>query len=329
MKTLKYICYRLLLLAALILCAELLHQKFVYPTILKKESWIQELTARKLSNSPKAIYFSASPNAAYPHDDTSTYSISQFASQAMSFPLSSLDTGAFHAGIFYKILTKLTPQQRPEILVVDLNIRSFGANWIHSNLENSLQRNFVYWNMNLSIVNHLFAATKWYDYVSPAEHIRAIEYEEKFRKLPLKKEHSSIKNWLMDYRQSTSYSELGESFIRFFAFKIDKENEMLQNYDKLTHWAKINHIPLVYVVLPENMQTMNELIGAELTQLIHQNATYLTSRYTQENCYVLDLHDKLQKEQFFESFPTEHYRSAGRKMIGSKIAEKINSIKHQ
>lgn len=287
---------------------------------------MQALAEKQLVKNPDIIYFSSSPNKALGPDDTDRRFISQMIQDSIDLHLEAIDTGAIHAGIFYSILKKIPRHQLPKMLVVNLNIRSHGANWIHSGLENSLQRNFVYWNNNPGVINHLVASAKWYEYKSPAEHQRGIEYGEKFLELPFGGSHRTIKIWCDSLFSVNKDSEEGLTMIRNFAFTIDENNVQLKRFDMITAWARENKIPLIFVILPENVEKMGKLVGPNLPELVQRNAVFLEKRYKKRGAHVLNLYDKAPEDIFFESFPTEHYRSQGRATVASAIAREIRKI---
>lgn len=326
MKLVIYISSRFALLLSIVLIGAQLHEKFFYPEIKKEEGWLQTLAEKQLVKTPDVIYFSSSPNKALGPDDTDRRFISQMIQDSIDLHLEAIDTGAIHAGIFYSILKKIPKDQLPEIIVMNLNIRSHGANWIHSGLENSLQRNFVYWNNNPGVINHLVASTKWYEYKSPAEHQRAIEYAEKFAELPFGGSHRTIKTWCDSLFSVNKESEEGLTMIRHFAFTIDENNDQLKRFDMIAAWARENKIPLIFVILPENVEKMGKLVGPNLPELVRRNAVFLETRYKKRGAHVLNLYNKAPEEVFFESFPTEHYRSQGRATVASAIAREIRKI---
>jgi hypothetical protein len=303
-----------------------LHERYIYPEIKKNEGWLQPLAEKQLNKNPQVLYFSSSPNKAVAPDDLDRRFISQMIQDSIDPHLEAIDTGAIHAGIFYSILKKIPKEKLPEILVVNLNIRSHGANWIHSGLENSLQRNFVYWNNNPGVINHLLASMKWYEYKSPTEHQRAIEYGEKFLNLPFGGSHRTIKTWCDSLFSANKDSEEGLMMIRNFAFTIDDNNIQLKRFDMITAWAREQKVPVIFVILPENVGRMKELVGDDLSDLVKQNAYFLESRYKTRGAHVINLYDKASEEVFFESFPTEHYRSPGRAVVASAIAKEIRKI---
>jgi hypothetical protein len=310
----------------ILLTGGLIHQTYFYPEIKEREGWLQKLSEKQLIKKPQVLYFSSSPNKALGPDDVDQRFISQMIQDSIDLHLEAIDTGAIHAGIFYSILQKIPKDELPKIVVVNLNIRSHGANWIHSGLENSLQRNFVYWNNRPGVMNHLLASVKWYDYKSPAEHQRAIEYGEKFLPLPFGGSHHTIKKWCDSLFVASKNPDEGMTMIRNFGFKIDANNLQLKRFDSLAAWAKQSNIPLIFVILPENVEKMKRLVGPDLSYLVKINANYLEKRYAGNGVHVLNLFNRAPESVFFEEFPTEHYRSFGRAIVASEVAKEIRKI---
>lgn len=311
---------RLGILLAFIVIIQLVHQTIIYPEIILNEGWLQTLVEQRTKKQADVLYFSASTNRAYASDDHHTFAISDLVQKEIKH-LNVIDTGAIHGGIFLKILQKLPVNKLPKTIVMDLNIRSFGAKWIHSDLENALQRNFVYWNSKPSLINHLLAATKWYDYKSPGEHLRAIEYQQKFEELPFSKQHKTIKKWCDSLFKTTNFSDEGKTMIEHFGFSINKDNVRLASFDGIADFCKKNRIKLVFVILPENIEKMEDLVDATLPNLVHKNASFLHAHFTKRKIEVIDLHAEVEKYGFFESFPTEHYRDFGREIVAKSIVQ--------
>jgi hypothetical protein len=329
MKLFPYIASRIVLLLVVLITGALIHEHFFYPEIKKKEGWLQHLAESQLNKKPQVLYLSSSPNKAIAPDDADRRFISQMMQDSIDLHLEVIDTGAVHAGIFYSILKKIPKDQLPELIVLNLNIRSHGANWIHSGLENSLQRNFVYWNKNPGMINHLVASVKWYEYKSPMEHNRAIEYGEKFLHLPYKNSHQTIKKWCDSLFNASENPDEGMTMIRNFAFSIDENNVQLKRFDKIAIWAKEHDIPLIFVILPENVERMKRLVGPNLSDLVKRNASFLEERYVKRGVHVLNLYNRAPESVFFEGFPTEHYRALGRATVANEVAKEIKKIQQK
>jgi hypothetical protein len=76
--------------------------------------------------------------------------------------------------------------------------------------------------------------------------------------------------------------------------------------------------------LPEDVSKMRRLVGEDLASLVEKNADFLEKRYSSKSVEVINLVNDLDENVFFESFPTEHYKSFGRKYVAQKMIEIIN-----
>ena len=184
MQKVNYFIPRILILIAFTSVVSLFYQYFVYPTTIESEGWLKKMGENTYSKKPDIIYFSASPNATYFEGDIDKRSISEkIQSYLKEVRIEAMDTGAIHAGIFLHALQQMPTDYKPKLIVMDLNLRSFGNMWIQSGLENSLQRNLVYWNNYPGIINKIRASLKNYPYIPYHERSELIQYDEKFKKL--------------------------------------------------------------------------------------------------------------------------------------------------
>lgn len=325
MKTpLNYIVSRLFGLILILIIGSAIYQFTVYPSIKKSEGWLQKLAESQVQKNAEIIYFSSSTNRAFGPNDIDERSIVQIVQDSIRQKIVSIDTGAIHCGIFYEILKRIPENLAIDQIIVDLNIRSFGNNWIHSGLENSLQRNMVYWNNYPGVFNHLRASMKVYNYQSPTEHNRAIEYGEKFTQLPFGFSHRTIKKWCDSLFKTTATPDEGMTMIRHFGHLIHEENPMLKNADLIVEWGRKRKIPILFIILPENVHRMERLVDKDLRKLVEQNAIFLQKRYSSKSVEIINLVSDLDETVFFESFPTEHYTIVGRKHVAQKMIERIN-----
>ena len=109
--------------------------------------------------------------------------------------IGTFDTGAVHAGIFRHALQHLPAGYTPQLIVMDLNLRSFGPQWIHSSLENSLQRNVAFCNDRPGLINRMNVVLKNYPFILDHERREIIYYDEKFADLPFGNTHRTIRLW--------------------------------------------------------------------------------------------------------------------------------------
>jgi hypothetical protein len=319
-----YILKRLFILGGVLFALVFLYELNYYPKTLKKEGWLKLKGDSIYSLKSDIIYFSASPNKSYALTEKNRLSIHTFAQQELKdYSIRSLDTGAIHAGIFLHALHHLPQKNKPKMIVVDLNLRSFGSNWIESDLENNLQLNLNYWNQNYGLVNRMNAALKNYAFISNEERNKRIVYQHDFVKLPFHGSQSTVRKWNDSLQKSTqTYKEIACAFVRSFGFEVKSNNPMLHSYKSIQKYCEENGIKLIFLFLPENLDMMEKLAGKELKLLCLQNRSRI-KRELGEKAVILDLMDHFDASFFFESFPTEHYYAPGREYIGKKMAASI------
>ena len=324
MQKVNYFIPRILFLVVFTAIVSLLYQYFLYPQTIQSEGWLKTMGENTYSKKPDIIYFSASPNAAYFEGDLDKRSISKkIQSYLKKDRIEAMDTGAIHAGIFFHALKQMPKDYKPKLIVMDLNLRSFGNMWIQSGLENSLQRNLVYWNNYPGIINRIRASLKNYSYIPYHERSELIQFDEKFKKLPFKDSCQTIKKWTDSIRNKPNFDPIGAEMIMHFGFQIDAKNQMLLEYDKIVTYCKLKHIPLLFLILPENLEGMSLKAGDNLKKLCLQNVAFLKKHFSKKNTQIVNDINLLNASYFFEDFPTEHYKSDGREQVAKSVASKI------
>lgn len=244
------------------------------------------------------------------------------------YTIESLDTGSIHGGVFLHALHQMPKEYKPKIIMVDMNLRSFGIRWLQSGLENSIQRNLSYWNENLGIYNRINAALKNYPYIPHQERFETVDYDDRFNHLPFKDSCNTIKKWVDSINRIRPEGDvIGQEFVRFFGFEITKTNPMLAFYDQIAEFCAANDIKLVFLILPENLELMENKAGINLKKLCFKNAKYLKKHFEGKPVTIIDAMDDLNSTYFFETYPTEHYIAAGRKKVADKVAKKLNEMR--
>ncbi len=326
MQKVNYFIPRILILLVFSVIISVIYQYFLYPKTLQTEGWLKTVGEKTYLKKPDIIYFSASPNAAYFEGDFDKRSIAQKIQSYLKVDkIEAMDTGAIHAGIFLHALKQMPTEYKPKLIVMDLNLRSFGNMWIQSGLENSLQRNIVYWNKYPGIINRIRASLKNYSYIPYHERSELIQYDEKFKKLPFKDSCQTIKKWTDSIRNKTNFDPIGTEMVIHFGFLIDKNNQMLLEYDKIVNYCKLKQIPIILLILPENLDGMSLKAGENLKKLCLQNVTFLQKHFSKTNAKVINDVDLLDSSYFFEDFPTEHYKSDGREQVAKSVARQFNT----
>lgn len=321
----KYFIKRIVFMILLLIVTIAVYESFFHASILQKEGWLKAIGDRSFSIKADILYFSASPNASFSPNDSDQRSIDEMIQSFLpNYTIESLDTGAIHAGIFHHALQQMPKDYKPKIILMDLNLRSFGNMWIHSSLENSLQRNLAYWNQNLGLWNRTKVALKKYNYLPLNERNELIYYDEKFVNLPFKDSCKTVKRWIDSLmRRPEKQDGIGREMVRHFGFKIKEGNEMLSHYDEVVRYCKEKKLKLIFLLLPDNVEGMNLQAGEKLKTLCKLNADFLTNRYQSQNIEVINLNDLLGKEYYFENFPTEHYIASGRLKVAEEVVKKI------
>jgi hypothetical protein len=192
-----------------------------------------------------------------------------------------------------------------------------------------LQRNLVYWNKYPGIINRIRASLKNYSYIPYHERSELIQYDEKFKKLPFKDSCQTIKKWTDSIRNKPNFDPIGAEMVIHFGFQIDEKNQMLLEYDKIVNHCKLKRIPLVFLILPENLEGMSRRAGYNLKKLCLKNVSFLKKHYSKSRVTLIDDVNMLNESFFFEDFPTEHYKSDGREQVAKSVASalKIKRIK--
>lgn len=323
----SYFISRLLLLIGFCLLIGIIYQLSFYKETLKEEGWLKELGENSFSKKADILYFSASPNSSFSESDTDKRSIHEkIQFYLKNTTIEALDTGAIHAGIFLHALKQFPKNYKPKIILMDLNLRSFGKMWIHSGLENSLQRNISYWNQNIGLINRINAALKNYPYIPINERNALITYSEKFDHLPFKDSCNTLKKWVDSLNNRPDHADgIGREFVRNFGFKIENSNEMLRYYEEIVKCCQSMNVQLIFLILPENLESMENNSGKQLKKLCQINIQYLKNHFN--NTKIIDLSNELNNSYFYEIFPTEHYNQAGREMVAKKVANQILKIK--
>lgn len=315
-----YIFGRVLMLMLICTSSALIYEFYFHTDVLKEEGWLKLLAERRFKEKSDVLYLSASPNQASAPDDTNRTFISQFLEHELKMKVTAFDTGAIHAGVFLHVLKE--KKEKPKFVFVDLNLRSFGNQWIQSELENSLQRNLSYWNSNFGFWNRIQVVLKNYDFIPYQERKNLIYYDEKFHHLSNK---HTIKTWVDSLFLADKENNIGREMVRHFAFEIDNNNEMLLHYDSFFRFCEKQNIRVIATILPENTEGMKRYAGNDLPDICMKNSAFIKNYFKKHNIVILDLLSAFDESYFFETFPTEHYNQKGRAFIANQQAIFFNT----
>lgn len=272
------------------------------------------------------IYLSASSNFG-PADGTEEHplKISQLLGELLTdnIRVEAINKPAAHANCFLHYLQTLPNTAEVETIVVAINLRSFGPDWRHSELETSLQQANVFYNKRPAILNRLLLSLKAYDNLSTQERQALRDEEWAEIQLPYKAPRNTVNSWCGvekwgDWKNPKR--QLADQFIKQFGFVVNEQNPRVDDFDKIIDWANTTNKYLVLHILPENLQLADALVGSELTALIRQNKDWLLDRFKSEGIVIIDNLELLPDKHFRDrDFPTEHYDLAGRQLIAKTI----------
>ncbi|NLH52357.1 MAG: hypothetical protein GX459_05880 [Bacteroidales bacterium] len=325
----KKILPRLVALVLLFWVLNELYTRYIYPIDLKKIDLADSLQLVK--DSCNILYLGESSNLSFSWNDRDRRRISDMA--ADYFPgldWGTLNKGALHAGIYLRLLQQIPAESKVETIVVTMNLRSFGADWIHSKLENVLQRNILLLTPGPKLWNRFRMGLK--AYYNPGEYKRKVLLQWHFKNdyLGPHAPYPTAQAWIDALESGQSNPSLSDSaslslaqtFIRLFAFRIDTStNPRIRDFDKIVELAQKRGWKLVFNILSENVEKARLLTGDALASLMMQNRDLLVKRYSRMGAIVVDNLTVVDSSLFIDkNWPTEHYAEAGRKAIARNIA---------
>jgi len=325
-------------LIALVLIAFLLGQVYRHTLLPRDLARIDILDSlNKAAACNPILYFAESSNFSYSHQDTDQRRISDFV--ADYFPgntVGVVNKGALHAGVYLELLKQIPDDSPVNTIIVTMNLRSFGPDWIHSKLESLLQRDLVMLRKRPPLLNRFFLGLKAYDNKSDYKRHLLIKKEWNRTAIELSGHPSpqtviewsdSILEGQINPRLDSADRSLAATYIRIFAFSIDTlTNPRIRDFDAIADYAKQRGWRLVFNLLSENTGQAVSLAGEELTGIMKRNRDLLVKRYQGKGAIVADNLETVDNKEFIDrTWPTEHYTEKGRKAVAHQVAI---SMKH-
>ncbi len=333
LKLIRKCLYGLLLLAAL----DLLYRFTLYPKDLEQNCTLIDYAQKPIAEHADMVYLGESSNHTYGFHDTDTSYISEMiARQFPSRRLSTLSKDACHAAIYYDMLRNIPRKNDIQTVIVTVNMRSFGSEWIYSDLETPLQKEQIFMKKAPALYKRLLIAFKAYSHWSDDERHNIIKKGLRHQtiKLPYYFPYKNAAEWdmaigtqdhLYDGRQvSWDTIALTCHYIKCFAYQLDDNNPRIQDFDRIVKLCKRRGWQPVFNILADNMEQIKDLVGPDLVYIMKHNAQYIIERYAPQGVIVVN-NQNIVSDRYFRDrdFPTEHYEQAGREAIATAIAEKI------
>jgi hypothetical protein len=319
---------RFILLLAILTVSNFIYRATTYSSDLRAEGNVLTKFEQAVDRAD-ILYFSASPNAAIGIADRDQRTIAQMTDDLIpDLKLMAVDTGGIHAGV-YKKLVQMIPEDSPvKTVVINMNYRSFGVDWIYSKLENAIQKQMVFYHNRPAVINRFLQGLNYYEARTDHERERLIQDHWSNDLLPFAAPKNTVTSWCEVEKWGDwthPKRQLADHYIKNFAFVLNEENPRVKDFDEIVEIAFSKDIQLIFVVLPENIQEAEKLVDTDLKNLMIDNKNWLVNRYESAHVKVVDCFELVADSCFIErDFPSEHYTETGRFIIASAIANAIN-----
>jgi len=333
----KYISTRIITLILIISVTSIVYEKYFFESDVLKHSDAIHLI-RNLDPNTEVLYIGESSNSTAHATDFDKRKISEMTADFYpKLVFDDITKPASHAGIYKTLINKIPEKNQIKTLIVTLNLRSFGWDWVESKLETALNKNMVLLESDFALYNRFRLGFKAYNQKSEQERRQAV-LKKWDAKLKIDKPYNSVNKWdkhiyktgvLDDFgKRDDQKTALTAHFIKNYAFHIDTNNHpRIKDFDEIVEIAKKRNWNVVFNLLAENTERANELVGNDLVNMMVENSNLLKEYYTKKGVLVSD-HLNLVADSLYtdRNWPTEHYKEKGRQIIGSHLATSLRQI---
>ena len=336
----KKLLIRIGMVLVMLLLLNWVYSKWLFEKDLRQHSDIVELSWQVVDDSCRIIYLGESSNNNYGEEESNHRKISDFTSDYFpTVKMGDLTKAASHAQTYYYMLKHIPQTSSIETVVVTMNLRSFGPNWIYSRLETALRKQLVLLEDNPPLVNRFLLALKAYPIHTEAEWDSLVYLHRKTDSLhfPYDVEWSTNYAWdsVMAWRgwagldglYDLPMTQLACHYIKSYGFQIVGENPRIKDFDAIVELCHKRGWNLVFNLMAENVDKANELVGKDLMFLVKQNRDYLLNRYGHLNdVMVVDNLNLIRDVNFIDQdWTTEHYYEEGRRIIAHHLAQTLRT----
>ena len=329
----KKLLIRIGIVAVLLVVMNWAYSQWLFEKDLQTHSEIVNLPRQVVSDSCRIVYLGESSNRTYGWAESDHRKISDMV--WAYFPqvrCGDMTKDAAHAEIYYYLLKQIPMESSVETVVVTMNLRSFDAGWIYSNLETPLQKQLMLLKDYPPLMNRFLLAFKAYPIRSDAEWDRLVNKHWKQDPLPSGFKWHSTYEWDMSLPWPEDLSDneglLPHHYIKAYAFQITEDNPRIKDFDAIVKLCRKRGWNLIFNLLPENVDKANALVGQDLVSLMESNRDYLVQRYgDQEGVTVVDNLSLVRDVNFIDqNWTTEHYYSEGRHVIAQHLARTLREF---
>ena len=334
----KKLIYKFALLAILLVLMNWIYGKFFLKNDLLKHSDEIELVWNVVKDSCTIVYAGESSNITYLPSDKDKRKISDFVFDYFpDMKCGDMTKSAAHSEVYYHLFNNIPENSSVETVIITMNLRSFGYNWIESNLETPIQKYLVLLKKYPPLFNRFKLAFKAYDIKSDSERTEARLYHKKNDKIifPYSFKYDNTADWdlgkavqgVIDSKgkRNKNLTRLACHYIKGYAFTINDDNPRIKNFDDIVELARQRGWNLIFNLMDENVDRANELVGKDLLYLMRYNRDYLINRYGNiENVTIVNNLGELRNSLFIDqNWTTEHYSEAGRRTIAYNVAQAV------
>lgn len=334
----KKLIFKFALLALLLIPMSWIYNKFFFNNDVLKHSDEVKLSWKVTEDSCVVIYTGESSNHSHSWDDNDKRKISDFVFDYFpNMKCGDMTKDASHSEVYYHLLENISEDAPVKTVIVTMNLRSFGYDWIESDLETAIQKQLVLIKKYPSFYNRFKLAFKAYDIKDEKERSEARGYHRRNDKLvfPYDFRHDNAADW--DYAKAhqgvidsngqwnQALTELACHYIKGYAFVIDDDNPRVKDFDRIVSLAKERGWNVIFNLMAENVDRANELVGNDLLYLMRYNRDYLINRYDKlENVTVTNNLSEVRNGLFIDqNWTTEHYCEMGRRTIAYNVAQAL------
>lgn len=328
----RYLLY-ILSLSGIIFLADLAYVKLgLYDGDIQKCNAELVYQTDSLKRVSTVLYFGESSNFTSPEQDSSHKAIAELLAQMQpELRLAGISKGAIHASTFKTLINRLNEGSTVKTVIVTMNLRSFGINWIESELETNLSRAEIIYSNYPPIMKKCMLTFKAYDDKPLFKRNETIRSHYKGDRFSLQQQpFTSVYEWdkfmfhqgITDSAGNKDEEKTGIAchFIKNYAFVIDEKNPRINDFDAIVKICREKQLRLIFHILPENVERANALCGSDLVNLMQANAEFLEKRYSKD-AVVINNYRLLPDSIFTDrQWPTEHYTFAGRDAIARTIS---------
>lgn len=304
----------------------LIYRHFFWNQDIRKYARVYEQCRNVIAKNDKIVYLGESSNNTYSKYDYDKRSISDMiADYYPSIPVGSIRHDAYQAEMYYALLKSLPYNNDIETVIVTVNLRSFGINWIESDLNNSLEQTRLFLNHRPPLFNRFLMAFKGYNIQTKQEQTTIKEAKKADNESwvqTIKNEGVKDSNGQKDSKKT----ELAVHYIDNQGLPIDTlTNPRIKDFDKIVTLAKKRGWNLIFNIVAENVDEI-AFAGERLTNIVDSNCRLLIDRYGKNDVQVVNNLCEVKSDCFFDYWATEHYCEEGRKTIAKNVAEALRNI---